>query len=209
MQQNKTNLNIAEQFSICSSTVILIRPLFIYRYIEMDEKWRNSGTCTFAGILSTISSEASVIFMCLITMDRILVIKFPFGQVRFTTKSALIACIAGWIFSFVVAVFPVTYGAYFRGSFYSKSGVCLALPLTRDKPSGWLYSIVIFIGLNFVTFVLIAVGQLMIYAEIKKTTTVQKSMNVSRSYDLKVARNLLLVVTTDFLCWFPIGLMGK
>ncbi|XP_060581191.1 uncharacterized protein LOC132737848 [Ruditapes philippinarum] len=204
-----TNLAVADLLMGIYMLIIAIADYwFRERYIEVDEEWRNGTTCKIAGILSTTSSETSVFFMCLITIDRILVIRYPFGQVRFTTKSAVATSLAGWVLALVIALFPILYSDFFEGSFYSKSGVCLALPLTRDRPPGWLYSVVIFIGLNFVTFVLIAAGQLFIFAEIKKTRTAQKSMNVSRKYDLTVARNLLLVVTTDFLCWFPIGVMG-
>jgi hypothetical protein len=36
-----------------------------------------------------------------------------------------------------------------------------------------------------------------------------KKKSSARRNDLKVARNLLLLVGTDFACWFPIGCMGK
>jgi hypothetical protein len=76
-----------------------------------------------------------------------------------------------------------------------------------------MYSIVIFLGLNFITFILIAVGQLLIYIEVKSVSgKIRKSMKRKsrvRSAELAVARNLLFVVSTDFLCWFPIGCMGE
>lgn len=180
-----------------------------YRYIFMDEYWRNSLWCTFAGILSTVSSEASVMFLCLITLDRLLVIKYPFGQVRFHTKNALICSMIAWVLCFLIALFPLMYKSYFQNSFYSKSGVCIALPLTRDRPPGWLYSILIFVGFNFITFLLIAVGQWSIYMDMRKSGRKLVSNQASRKKDLIVARNLLLVVATDFLCWFPIGCTGK
>jgi leucine-rich repeat-containing G protein-coupled receptor 7/leucine-rich repeat-containing G protein-coupled receptor 8 len=108
----------------------------------------------------------------------------------------------------MIAFLPEIYKDYFKGKFYSKTAVCLALPLTDERSPGWLYSISIFIGLNLVMFVLIAIGQLMIYIEMKQHASVQVK-KVSRANDLKVARNLLLVVATDFLCWFPIGIMGR
>ncbi|XP_045167750.2 G-protein coupled receptor GRL101-like [Mercenaria mercenaria] len=204
-----TNLALADLLMGVYMLIIAIADkIFRNRYIEVDDYWRNSAWCQLAGVLSTVSSEASVLFMCLITIDRILVIKYPFGHVRITVKSAICAVSATWLFVFIISLVPVFYTDYFEGKFYSKSGVCLALPLTRDRPPGWLYSILLFIGFNMITFILIAVGQLLIYAEIKKHTSMQKSLNVTRTNDLKVARNLLLVVTTDFLCWFPIGTMG-
>ena len=34
-----------------------------------DSKWRSSVTCTVAGLLATVSSEASVLFIFLITAE--------------------------------------------------------------------------------------------------------------------------------------------
>ena len=173
----------------------------------MEFYWRNSVWCNMAGVLSTISSEASVFFLLLITLDRILVIKYPFGQIRFKTTTAIIWSILSWITSAVIALVPIVNESYFQNLFYTRTGVCLALPLTRDRPPGWMYSILVFIVFNFVTFVLVACGQLMIFAEVKKQSSRMKGMT-TRINDLKIARNLLLIVTTDFLCWFPIGCMG-
>lgn len=179
------------------------------RYIEEDERWRGSVWCTFAGILATISTEASVFFICLITIDRILVIKYPFGTVRISPKAAKIVSVISWVVCILIALFPVVHASYFKSQFYSKSAVCLALPLTKDRPAGWLYSIIIFIGFNFITFILVALGQTLIYFEVKRQSKAMKNKSSARRNDLKVARNLLLLVFTDFACWFPIGCMGK
>ncbi|WAR30205.1 GR101-like protein, partial [Mya arenaria] len=178
------------------------------RYIEFDESWRTSAWCHLAGVLSTLSSEAGVLFICLITLDRILVIKYPFGQVRFSTASAVMTAIGCWTVAFLAATIPLVPGSYFDGRFYTSRAVCTALPLTRDRQPGWSYSIAMFIGFNFVSFIFIAFGQSWIFYEIRKASSRRKHMNVTISNDMKVARNLLMVVTTDFLCWFPVGLMG-
>ena len=83
---------------------------------------------------------------------------------------ALVCSAMMWMFGVCIAVFPELHTDYFSANFYSKSGVCLALPLTRDRPPGWLYSILIFIVLNMLTFLLIAVGQLLIFLEVRKTS---------------------------------------
>ena len=61
-------------------------------------------------------------------------------------------------------------------------------------------------------FLLIAIGQYLIFKA--KVGINEKSQftgaSAQRRYDndLAIARQLSLVVITDFLCWFPIGLMG-
>ncbi|XP_078341994.1 uncharacterized protein LOC111105682 isoform X2 [Crassostrea virginica] len=176
------------------------------RYVWNDLQWRTSLTCRFAGMLATISSETSVFLLCLITMDRLIAVKFPFGQFRFTRGKALVCVGVVWGVTLMLAVIPLISGSYFQGEFYSRSVVCLALPLTRDRPAGWEYSTAIFIILNFMLFLTMALGQCLIYREIVQTASNVKSTR--RSQDMVIARGLFLVVLSDFLCWFPIGIMG-
>ncbi|XP_060597634.1 G-protein coupled receptor GRL101-like [Ruditapes philippinarum] len=204
-----TNLASADfLMGIYLIVIACVDSIYRSRYIYMDDEWRNSIWCTLTGFLSTVSSEASVFFLCLITIDRLLVIKYPFGHVRFTPKSANICCCISWVIATTLAAIPIFHTSYFRNSFYSRSGVCIALPLSRDKPPGWMYSVSIFVGLNFGTFILVAFGQLSIFLELRKSSMGGKKTLKSRKRDLQVAKNLILVATTDFLCWFPIGLMG-
>nr|KAG5686764.1 hypothetical protein BaRGS_024091 [Batillaria attramentaria] len=63
------------------------------------------------------------------------------------------------------------------------------------------------IVLNFVLFVLIAAGQVLIYWSVQKNSMSTSSTNKS-SNDLTIARRLIAIVMSDFLCWFPIGLLG-
>ena len=205
-----TNLAVSD-FLMGTYLIIIASADMHYRgeYSSNDETWRNSVLCQIAGLLASLSSEASVIFIGLITVDRILVIKFPFGDIRITETPAIVLTMISWIFSIIISIIPLLFTSYFKGQFYSKSGVCLALPLTRDRPPGWMYSVSLFIGFNFIAIVLVIFGQWLIYHEIVAS---KKSLGKSvsnRAKDLKVARNLLLVASTDFLCWFPIGLLGK
>ena len=204
-----TNLAVSD-FMMGMYLIIIASADAHYRdvYIYNDDAWKSSTLCQFAGVLSAISSESAVLFIVLITVDRILVIKFPFGQVKFTKTKSWIAGICVWVFSVIIAIVPVAYKPYFKGLFYSKTGICLALPLTRDRPPGWVYSIGIFIGFNFITFVCIAVGQWLIYWEVKRQKKKIAKAKTDRSNDLRISRNLLMVVATDFLCWFPVGIIG-
>ncbi|XP_060562539.1 G-protein coupled receptor GRL101-like [Ruditapes philippinarum] len=204
-----TNLAVADfLMGVYLIMIAVADSLYRNRYIFVDDQWRNSNWCITAGVLSTISSEASVLFLCLITLDRLLVIKFPFGTVRFGPMKAYVSCALCWFISITLSVIPILYTSHFQNEFYSRTGVCTALPLTRDKPPGWIYSVSIFVGLNFCTFILVAIGQISIFTELRRSTSVMKKTQMSRRRDLKVARNLILVATTDFLCWFPIGVMG-
>ena len=63
------------------------------------------------------------------------------------------------------------------------------------------------IVLNLIIFLLIAVGQLAIFWSVRKTS---KTMDKGKSkpMDMTLAHRLASIVVTDFLCWFPIGVLG-
>ena len=176
-------------------------------YVWNDFSWRYGTTCKIAGILSTFSSECSVMFLFMITIDRFIAVKYPFGEIRFGKWAARWISLGVICICFLIAIIPLIPGSYFDGDFYSRSAVCLALPLTRDKPKGWEYSFGIFIVFNFLLFLVIAVFQLVIYREVKMS--MGRVRSTQKRKDLTIARNLFLVVFSDFLCWFPVGVMGK
>lgn len=202
-----TNLGVSDFFmGVYMLIIASADSAFRGRYVWNDISWRNGNICKLAGILATVSSEASVLFLLLITIDRFVTIKFPFGQVKVGPGKAKLACTGVWILAIIIAVMPLSVPSYFKGGFYSRSAVCLALPLTRDRPPGWEYGTVLFIFLNFIIFVAIAIGQVFIYREISSGDKMMKSQR--RYQDAAIARSLFLVVFSDFLCWFPVGVMG-
>ena len=202
--------NLAVSDGIMGLYLLIIATADVYfrsDYIFHDTSWRESIFCKVAGVLSTTSTEASVFFICLITVDRLLIIKYPFGQVRLELKHVLLCSVVVWILALALAVTPVVV----YPKFYSQSGVCLALPISRARPPGWAYAVGVFIGLNSLAYLLVAVGQWSIYRELKVAMS-SKYLTESRSksrVDDRVAKNLLCVVVTDFLCWIPVGVLGK
>ena len=80
-----------------------------------------------------------------ITVDRLLVIKFPFGGQRLDMRVTWSVMATVWAVVVMLAALPLTNLEYFD-NFYGRSGVCLALHITSEKPSGWEYSVFIFLG---------------------------------------------------------------
>ena len=108
-------------------------------YSMYDKTWKNSHLCKFADTFAALSSETSLLFIALITFDRMLVVKYPFGDFRIDQKQAKILTIVAWFISLVLSLIPFVVTSYFGNGFYLKSGICLALPLcyvpgvTRNK----------------------------------------------------------------------------
>ena len=205
-----TNLAVSDGLMGFYLLIIAVADAYFRKtYIFHDENWRYSGWCKLAGILSAISNESSMLFVGLITLDRIILIKYPLGEVRFVKKYARMLTVLAWCIPLILAVFPVALYPVFEGKFYSLSGVCLALPITRARPPGHAYSVGVFIGFNSVAYALIAFGQWLIYREIRiSSTSVAESRSIT-SRDAKVARRLLMVAVTDLLCWLPVTILGK
>ena len=176
-------------------------------YLWNDTAWKESGFCRVAGFLSLLSSEVSAFLVCLITLDRCLVLKFPFSRLRFRKRSAHVACALAWTAGLVLSAVPLL-PVTSHWHFYSQTGICIPLPITRKAFPGHFYSFAIMITFNFALFILIALGQAFIYWSV--TTNRMSSSDTSRkSQDLTIARRLITVAVSDFLCWFPIGLLGS
>ncbi|XP_064630867.1 G-protein coupled receptor GRL101-like [Lineus longissimus] len=123
-------------------------------YIEVDWTWWEVIGCKIAGVLSVLSSEVSVFTLTIISVDRFLVVVFPFS---------------------------------------------------------WEYSVAIFLGLNLVEFMIIAVLYTWMYVIIKRSADVIKhktSRKKGENKELVVARKMALIILTDFACWMPIIILG-
>ncbi|XP_076454829.1 G-protein coupled receptor GRL101-like [Babylonia areolata] len=200
------NLNVADFLMGVYVTVIGVADeLFRDKYLHHDSTWKTSVTCKSAGFLSLLSSEVSALTICLITLDRFIVLRFPFSTRRFERASASVASLLTWMVGWMIALFPLL-PVTSHWEFYSQTGICVPLPVTRQHFKGKVYSFSVLIGLNFLLFLLVSSGQAFIYWSIQSNTLKTNTTKVSR--DMTIARRLITVVVTDFLCWFPVGLCG-
>ena len=202
-----TQLNVADVLMAVFLTMVGVADsTYRGRYLWHDLTWMSSVACSVSGFLCLMSSEVSAFIICLITLDRFIVLRFPFSQLRFQPRSAAVASGLAWVTGISLAavpLLPVT--AHWR--FYGQTGICIPLPITRHDFAGRDYSFAVIIVFNFIVFLFIAVGQGFVFWTIKDNTMATTN-TTSKSHDLIVARRLLSVVVSDFVCWFPIGLLG-
>ncbi len=205
------NLAVADFFMGLYMTILAsVDAYYSGVYIEYADQWKDSWLCQILGFLNTLSSEASVFSLCVISADRFYKIVFPLQASKFGLKQARIALGILWVFAFILAAVPFLPISYFRGQFYSRSSVCLSLHITNEVAPGWEYSVAVFHGLNFTSFLFIFCMYLYIYIVIKRSNKEARKMKLRpASSDVALARRLILVVATDFLCWIPINIMGK
>uniref|UniRef100_T1IT58 G-protein coupled receptors family 1 profile domain-containing protein n=1 Tax=Strigamia maritima TaxID=126957 RepID=T1IT58_STRMM len=209
-----TNLAIGD---MCMGVYMLIIASVDTRYRGMyfiyDSLWRTSELCQFAGFVSTFSSELSVltltaattIVFLVITLDRFVGIAFPFRMKRLKMHHTRVVMTVLWLIVTFLAGLPLANLEYFN-HFYGRSGVCLALHITNEKPSGWEYSVFIFLALNLLSFTTISAAYLWMFLIARNTQMAVRSPEVKR--DNTMARRMSLIVFTDFCCWMPIILLG-
>lgn len=201
-----TNLAVGDFFMGVYLMIIAVVDTY-YRGIYMvhDRFWRESPMCKFSGFLSTLSSELSVFTLTLITLDRLICIIFPFRMKRLGLKEAKIVMLILWIFVILLSVIPLLGLDYFH-NFYGRSGVCLALHITPDKPRGWEYAVFVFLAVNLVSFAVIFLSYLWMFKVAQQTRSAVRTPEAKT--DQAMARRMTLIVMTDFLCWVPIILLG-
>ncbi|XP_064080613.1 G-protein coupled receptor GRL101-like [Macrobrachium nipponense] len=174
-------------------------------YFLYDAIWRTSTLCQLAGFFSTFSSELSVFTLTVITLERFVVIMFPFRVSRLSMSWTKVIMGGVWVCVGLLAALPLVDIHYFR-NFYGRSGVCLALHITHEKPNGWEYSVFVFLVLNFVSFCVIALSYWGMYRAARSSSAAVRSDQQRR--ESSMARRMTVIVVTDAACWLPIILLG-
>ena len=174
-------------------------------YLGQADKWKNSAVCTLAGVSSLIFMEVSAFMMCFITLDRLLVLRFPFNTSHFNRTSALVACVSVWVVGVLLAVVPLL-PVTSQWQFYQQTGICMPLPFSHGEGfEGHSYSRGVLTVLNFVLFMLIAVGQAIICWSSQGNSVSSKH---TASRDMVFTVRLSTLVMSNALCRFPVGLLG-
>ena len=94
-------------------------------------EWQQGFLCKLAGFLSIFSSEGSVLFIALISIDRLLGIKYPLGGgLRLSTRWARFFVIMAWLVAFLLSVIPIALATDI-GDVFSISEVCIGIPIVR------------------------------------------------------------------------------
>ncbi|XP_077977785.1 uncharacterized protein LOC144433353 [Glandiceps talaboti] len=198
------NLSFADLLMGIYLFIIAIHDV-IYRgeYIKFDLTWRLSWVCQMCGFLSLVSSEASVLTLTIITLDRFICIVYPFKFKNRNLKLAFWVMLMIWLLCTFLAILPlIEVITYFGAFFYGGNGVCLPLHIDEPKANGWEYSLFIFVLVNFVAFVFISFAYVAMFSSIRKSRTNIRS--TKENQDLILVKRFTLIVATDFICWMPI-----
>ncbi|XP_059144470.1 G-protein coupled receptor GRL101-like [Physella acuta] len=201
-----TNLGVSD--FLRSVYAVLILESDVYHgdyYVIYESQWRESSLCTAAGFLLTLSCETSTMFVLLITLDRYLIFKNPLRPCKIPLVGLVASVFAVWVIGLVLAILPVLYPEW---EIYSSNGMCLGIPVNMKRSTGWTYSFVVFIVFNFLQLIFIIAGQIAIFKSIALSSDSQINSPTNRIREITVAKNLSLVVLSNFFCWFPVCVVG-
>ncbi|XP_071499934.1 uncharacterized protein [Diadema antillarum] len=195
------------------------------------DEWRASVTCQIAGFISFLSSEASVFLVTLISIDRFICIVFPFSERRLGVGLARVVVAIIWLASILLGMVSVLV-YYLNPDAYSLSDVCVGLPLIRkhtdfnaklddhtlsqynhilfrtvasSSSATWQFSIAVFLGINFISFIIILICYVAIFIKVRFA---RAEAGRRADDDIKMALKMSLIVGTDFFCWMPIIILG-
>ena len=124
-----TNLALSDLLMGVYMLIIASADIYFGQHFPMQsEIWRSGVACRVAGAVSIISSEASVFFVTLISIDRFICIRFPFSIHKLTKRSVTVTAIILWIVSSALGIIPSSLSGR-NYQFYDNSHVCIGLPL--------------------------------------------------------------------------------
>nr|XP_058955681.1 uncharacterized protein LOC131782962 isoform X10 [Pocillopora verrucosa] len=207
-------------------TIGVVDAIWAGEYYLHDYYWRSSLTCQITGAIAVMSSEVSVMTICLLSADRMKNVLFPYRGKSLSLKVTHLLCFLIWIVGGIIAFIPTVGFDYFGSRqkghhFYGRSVVCLPLQLSTDKPSGWEYSVAMFVGLNFILVLFVVVAYTMIIYKTcassrrmaKQGTERERRMKAkARAAHLRreasLAKRVFFIVLTDCACWLPIVAIG-
>lgn len=208
-----TNLACSDFFMGVYLLIIAIKDLqWKGEYFQHDVAWRTGHLCRFAGALSMLSSEVSVLMLLAITMDRLICVVFALRVRPLSLRSARIICTCIWIIGIIISFIPWTGISYFQDKkrgigFYGSSAVCLPLQFSEGKPAGWEYSTVFFIALNGLAFLCILTAYVLMFWTALRLIRSSTARHMIKAESTRATR-LFFIVLTDFFCWMPVIILG-
>ncbi|XP_067313313.1 relaxin receptor 1 [Pseudorasbora parva] len=176
-------------------------------YNRHAQAWMDSVPCQVIGSLAMLSTEVSVLLLTYLTLEKYICIVYPFRYLTPGRRRTVTILVVIWILGFVIAFLPLVLKGVFR-NFYGTNGVCF--PLHSEQPEtlgAQIYSIVIFLGLNLVAFLIIVLSYGSMFYNIQRTGTQTTKYTNHIKKELTIAKRFFSIVITDSLCWIPIFIL--
>uniref|UniRef100_A0A3Q3MXX6 Relaxin family peptide receptor 1 n=1 Tax=Mastacembelus armatus TaxID=205130 RepID=A0A3Q3MXX6_9TELE len=181
--------------------------MFRGEYNRHAQAWMDSSQCQVIGSLAMLSTEVSVLLLTYLTLEKYICIVYPFRYLTPGWRRTVTILLGIWVFGFIIAFLPLVCKDLFH-NFYGTNGVCF--PLHSEQPETlWahVYSIIIFLGLNLVAFLIIVLSYASMFYNIQRTGTQTTKYSNHIKKEVTIAKRFFSIVITDSLCWIPIFIL--
>jgi len=168
------------------------------QYYNYVQSWQYNGGCQAFGFIALFATQLSVCSLVLITVERFLLIIYAL-QVgnQMKLRHAKYGVALAWMYSFCVAVLPVTN----QVNSYSKTAICLPLDLTSKIDVGYVIWLLL-------AYVIAFVAIMYCYIKMYRSINDLRPGIATRAIDIQVAKRMSLIIFSNFLSWLPISLVG-
>lgn len=198
-------------FNLAMADLLMGFYLFIIAVVDADTKdefflidiaWRTGHGCEFAGFCAITSTAVSVYVLLVITLERTYTIVGVFKhKQKLTHLQVYIIMAVGWIFGMFVAMLPLV-----GVSDYNTVAICLPFNVQGKEDLAYVVLLLLVTG---IVFVIIAVCYTIIFQQICKNNKLSPvQVTNPRTADAKISIRIFVLVFTNFVCWFPIALIG-
>lgn len=171
-----------------------------YNYVRM---WQYGGGCQAFGFIAMFAMQLSFASLVLITIERFLLIIFALkvGK-QMKLNHAKIAVVSVWLYSFFVAILPVTG----KVSSYTKIAICLPVDIPNNLSIGYIVWLLL---AYVIAFIIIVICYIKMYISISQSRPGRPGPgNQNNSIDVQVAKRMAMIIFSNFLCWLPISIVG-
>ncbi|XP_072387675.1 lutropin-choriogonadotropic hormone receptor-like [Diabrotica undecimpunctata] len=202
-----TEMNVA-RFLICNLAfadfcmglyLLLIAAMDFHsvgQYFNFAYNWQYGIGCQIAGFLTVFSSHLSIYTLTIITLERWFAITYAIHLTkRITIKCAMYILLAGWVYSFIIAILPIV-----GISNYSSTSICLPMESKEVVDKIYLYTVIF---INGAAFALIVFCYVQIYLSLGYETR-----RASTKGEMTIAKKMSLLVLVDFATVAPVAFFG-
>ena len=198
------NLAIADFLMGTYLFIIAVVDLFtLGDFSSFDIGWRTGPGCGFTGFCAIVSTMMSMYTLLVITLERTYTITFVMRR-KLSKLTMGVVMVIGWIFAIIMGILPLT-----GISSYSSVAICLPFDVTEPASLGYVAFLLLITGL---VFIIILVSYCIIFYQValspEKRRLVRSGAASSWKSELKIALRMAALVLTNFVCWFPIALLG-
>ncbi|KAK7108835.1 hypothetical protein V1264_016499 [Littorina saxatilis] len=204
--QQSVNLFVSSLFvcgcvhAVYMAVISIADAVFQGSYVLKDTTWRGSALCTSAGLLWLLSSELSLLLVCLITIDRVLVLWCPYTSWQFSDKSAKVAVVITWVGSTAAALLPLSSDL----KWFQQTPLCSPLLLSVEESRGEAFVFGMFSVFNVALSWVVVLGQMLIYVHLRRHALAFVHAP-GKTKELSTSRRVMMLVVCDVILWLVIG----